>query len=159
MKQAFSILVPFLIVLGGCLSAPLPQELVDVAPQEPLLMKEVVQLSKIGISDEVIVGLIRTRGIADRPDLRGIVALRREGVGEPVILMLLASPAVHPSPKPTPRIVYRELFIPLWPSYARGRWHLGLRIVCYDRAAEPGIPEIVPIEPKPTEAPPTSIDP
>lgn len=144
------------------MTAPVPQELVDAGPAPaapPLLLREVVQLSRIGISDDVIVELIRKQGIADRPDLGGIVALQNEGVRQPVLLVLLASPRNPPLPKPAPRIVTRDLYLPLWPSYSRGHWHLGLRIACTYRSVEEEVREIAPPPPESAKPLPGSIDP
>jgi hypothetical protein len=139
MKQALGILTPLLFAAGGCMSGPIPQELAEGYPAsipEPLSVTEVVRLSRAGISDDLIVGLVKTRGLAGRPDLWGTVALRKVGVTDPVMLVLLASPQ-NPTPRqPAPQMVYREFTIPLWPSYSRGRWHLGLRMTCMVRASE-----------------------
>jgi hypothetical protein len=149
MRLIAAVLVPFLLLLAGCVSAPIPQELLEVGPApaaEPLSTRMIVRLSKVGVSDEVIVGLIRSRGVSDRPGAAGIAALETQGVSEQVRLYLLALPADPPARRPEPRIVYRELFIPLWPSYSRGRWHLGLRIGCYVRTIGDEVQEILPQE-------------
>ena len=159
MRFVAAIPLPFLLLLAGCLSAPIPQDLVDVRPlpaAEPVRTQEIVRLSNAGISDEVIVGLIRTRGVADRPSVPQIAMLR---ISSQVQLALLASPTQAPPRKREPRIVYRELFVPLWPSYSGGRWHLGLRIGCYYRTAEDEVQEIVPQEPEPSMPQPRFIDP
>lgn len=136
MKQAPAVLMPFLLSLAGCLSPPIPQELVDVGPPpapEPLLHEQVARLFRAGISEEVIDGLIRSHGTADRAN------------GAPV---------------QPPRIVYRELFIPLWPSYARGRWHVGLRIGCFYRTVVKEEPaQAAPARPRPPVPQPDFIDP
>jgi len=160
MKPAAAALA--LMVLGGCLSAPIPQELVDVSPfsaPEPLLTQEIVRLSKAGLSDEVLIGLIRSRGVADRPRVEGIVALGQQGVSGPVQLILLAVPSTAPARTPEPRIVYREFFIPLWPSYSRGRWHFGLRVGCYTRTLDGTLEAILPQEPESSTPLPDLIDP
>ena len=159
MRIVAAVMAPFLLLLAGCLSAPIPQELVDVAPvppPEPLRTREIVRLSNAGISDEVIVGLIRTRGVADRPSVGQIAKLP---LSTEVRVSLLASPAEAPARKPEPRIVYRELWIPLWPSYSGGRWHLGLRIGCYYRTAPEQVPEVVVPEPEVPAPLPEFIDP
>jgi len=159
MRFVAGIAAPFLLLLAGCLSAPVPQELVDATPvpaPEPLHIREILRLSKAGISDEVIVGLIRTRGIADRPNLKGITMLP---VSTQVQLYLLASPAEAPPQKPQPRIVYREFYIPLWPSYSRGHWHLGLRVGCYTKTEEGEVQEILPPEPDSSPPLPRFIEP
>ena len=162
MKAAAALLAPFILFFGGCVSAPIPQELLDVLPfpaPEPLSTREIVRLSKAGVSDEVILGLVRTSGVADRPDVRGIVALGEQGVSGPVQLMLLAVPATAPARTPEPRIVYREFFIPLWPSYSRGRWHFGLRVGCYTRTVEGKAEETLPRQPESPTPLPDRIDP
>src|ERR1043165_8754886 len=98
MKRTSAVLLPLVLALAGCLSPPIPQELVEVdrpAAPEPLLPQEMTRLSRAGISEDVVLELVRSRGVADR--------------------------AAAPMLKST--VVYRELFIPLWPSYAGGRWH------------------------------------
>lgn len=159
MRFVAAVFAPFLILLSGCLSAPLPQELVDrdfVPAPKPLRIREIVRLSDAGIGDEVIVELIRIRGVADRPGAEQISMLR---VSRQVRLFLLASPAEAPERKPVPTIVYRELFIPLWPSYAGGRWHLGLRMGCYYRIMEKEVQEIVPQEAEAPVPQPQFVDP
>jgi hypothetical protein len=160
MKRALAILAPWLLLLGGCLSAPLAQDLIPVrqsTPPEPLRIQEIVRLSNAGISEETIIGLIKARGILDRPNLQGTLKLKDEGVGDAVILVLLGSTPAE-RPKPRPRIVYRELFIPLWPSYSGGRWHLGLRMACTWRVSPEGeLPE--PVEPEVVEPLPQVVDP
>ena len=92
MKQTLVILAPLLFAAGGCLSGPIPCELAEGYPAsipEALSVTEVVRLSKAGISDDLIVGLVKTRGLAGRPDLWGTVALRKVGVTDPVMLCRL----------------------------------------------------------------------
>lgn len=164
MRNLAGALAPLLLALAGCLSGPIPQELVDVhppPPPEPLRTSEIVRLSRVGLSQEVIVEFMKSRGVQERPSLSGLAALRDAGIQESVLLVWLALPALTPARKPAPRIVYRELFIPLWPAYSRGRWHLGVTIGCYHRSDEPGAPELPPPEPKPEPAlpAPRTIDP
>lgn len=131
MRFLAAVTAPFLLLLTGCLSAPLPADLVDVDPiptPEPLSAGEIARLSNAGITNAVVAELIRTRGLVDRAAVQA----------------------------PAPRVVYREFFVPLWPSYARGRWRLGLRIGCYWRTAEH---EAVPPEPETAAPEPELIDP
>lgn len=120
------LLAPVVLTLAGCLSAPIPQELVDVDPppsMEPLTAREVSRLANAGISAGLIAELVRSHAALQAP--------RRE------------------------RIVYRELILPLWPSYARGRWRLGVRIGCYVRRAA----EVLEAPPAPPEPSPLFVDP
>ena len=160
MRQAPAVLIPFLLILGGCLSAPIPQELVDVAPIPPpeqMTVQDIVRLSRVGLSDEVIAGLIHRRGVADRPSLSGVQLLGEQGVSTSVQLAIIAAYPVAAAPEH--RIVYRELFIPLWPVYSRGRWHLGCRIGMYTRTVEEATPKAAPKEPKPADPLPQFVDP
>jgi len=158
MRIVSAALASFLWFLAGCLSAPIPQELTDVVPPpapEPLLTKDVVRLSKAGVTDDVLIELIRSHGVADLPSLATVSALR---VSSQVQLALITAPAA-PARKPEPRIVYREFFIPFWPSYSGGRWHLALRLGCYVRTEDREDPEVVPPETEPAVPLPRFIDP
>lgn len=134
MKRALAILAPLLVLLGGCLSAPVAQELVPVqgppAPP-PILMKEVVRLSEAGISDRTVIELIRAHGVLQRPGPEGLRRLKEQGVSEPVLRSLSAAPQVERPAKLRPILVYREFYIPLWPSYSAGKWRSGLRVAVY----------------------------
>jgi len=162
MKQAPAVLTVLLLGLAGCLSPPIPQELVDIGPlpaPESLRTRDIVRLSDAGLSDEVIIGLIRARGMADRVTLPEALQLGNQGVSSSVQLALIAVAPAVPARAPGPRIAYRELFIPLWPSYAGGRCHVGLRIGCYYRTtAEEGL-DTVPESPLPPVPQPEFIDP
>jgi len=161
MKRA-SIAIPLLLVLAGCLSPPLPQDVVDGRPppsREPLLTQEVVKLSRAGVSDEVIVDLIRSRGVSNRPGLADIRRLEEQGVSTNVRLYLLAVPFGALPPRAEPKVVVRELFIPLWPSYARGRWRIGLRLEWMTRTTEEQPPIVRPPEPRPSLPQPDRLDP
>jgi hypothetical protein len=158
-KRFVGVTAPSLLLLAGCLSAPVPERLADVDPitaPEPLRVREIVRLSNAGISDDVIVGLIRSRGVADRPSVAELLTL---GVSLQVQLTLLALPAAVPERRPGPRIVYRELFVPVWPSYSHGYWHLGLRIGCYYRTEDGELKEVLPREPETSSSPPRVVDP
>ena len=162
MNKAPAVLIPLTLMLAGCLSPPLPQDVVDGRPPpgpEPLLPQEIVNLSRAGVSDEVIVGLIRRRGVSNRPALAEVRMLGDQGVSTTVQLTLLARPFDAAPRRAEPRIVYRELFIPLWPSYARGRWQVGLRIGCFYRAVEEQPPVVRPPDPRPSLPQPEHIDP
>jgi hypothetical protein len=161
MKRA-SVAIPLLLILAGCLSPPLPQDVVEVRPppsREPLLTQEVVKLSQAGVSDEVIVGLIRSRGVSNRPGLADIRRLEEQGVSSNVRLFLLASPFGALPPRAEPKFVVREFFIPLWPSYAGGRWRIGLRLECLTRTPEEQPPTVRPPEPRPSLPQPDRLDP
>ncbi|MBI3854886.1 MAG: hypothetical protein HY293_04265 [Planctomycetes bacterium] len=140
-KTAFAVLVLF---LGGCMSA----ELVPVGP-EPLRVKEIQTLSRVGIPSDVILELLCERGVAERTSPERAAALRRAGVDESVVRELLASAPKAPAPEPV--LVVRDLYVPLWPAYSRGHWHLGLRVACSYRSFREATPVEEPdiVEPLP----------
>ena len=162
MRQATAILTVLLLGLAGCFSPPIPQELVDVGPppaSEPMRTPDILRLSNAGLSDEVVIELIRTRGMADHLTLSDAVQLGNLGVSTAVQLALVTAPPALQARAPGPRIVYRELFIPLWPSYAGGRWHVGLHIGCYYRAGPEEPVKVAPEAPRPPAPQPDFIDP
>jgi hypothetical protein len=129
MRRSPAVLTPFLLILAGCLSPPIPEELLNVdrpRAADPMDAQDMARLSRAGISEEVMLELLQTRGVADRP------------------------PAAEArTPKRT--IVFRELFVPLWPFYGGGCWHFGCRMGIFYRtvleepprppAPEPGSPQ------------------
>ena len=134
MRRALAI---FLLLLGGCVSGPAPDDL--VLPQnrpspEPLRLSEIVRLSKAGLSEETIVGLIQERGIVEQPGPETTQRLKSAGVSDGVLLTLAATPPAAPA-APRPRLVQRDLYLPLWPVYSGGRFRLGIRSSCWVRAA------------------------
>ena len=149
-----------LLALLGCLSPPIPRELVEATPPpvpEPMKLNEVIRLSEAGLSDEVIVGLVRTRGVGERLSLSEVLVLGHRGVSTAVQLALVTAPPAGPARTPAPRIVYRELYIPLWPVYGGGRWRLGCRIGILHGTEEP--PPAPSKKPQPPVPQPESIDP
>lgn len=157
MRQASAVLI---LALFGCLSPPIPQELVDATPPpapEPMKLNDVVRLSDAGLSDEVIVGLLRSRGVGEQLSLSEVLVLGQRGVSSAVQLALVTAPPAL-ARTPASRIIYRELFIPLWPVYGGGRWRLGCRIGIFHRTEEERSPA-VPEKPQPPVPQPESIDP
>src|SRR6185295_18442925 len=147
---------------AGCISAPLPQELVPVAAQvapSPLHSTEVLRLAKAGIGDDVILELLQTRGVVARPGPAGVDRLRREGVSPPVIAGILATPAADRPVPPPARYVYRTLFIPLWPCYSGGHGRIGLHGAIYSRTSEVGKLDEPAEDPEYVDPHPKAIDP
>lgn len=146
--------------LIGCFSAPVPEEfipIVDPPPAPSVTLSDVVRMSGAGLSDQTVIGMIRVRGLSDRPRQVDLAALRSGGVSEPVMLAVLASPVVEPPTARESVIQDRETWLPLWPACSRGRWHLGIRIAACFREAADGSLEPLP-EPPPPE-PPAMIEP
>jgi hypothetical protein len=156
-------LVSFLFFLGGCLSAPVPEDLTGMGKPSaptPLLMKEIVRLSDAGIPDDVIIDLIHARGIVARPSESGTALLVERGVSPPVLAKLLATRPAEPQKRILSSVVYRDFFIPYWPSFSQGHWRLGLRIACFYRDPAAGnIQEFLEEEPKFVDPVPRTISP
>jgi hypothetical protein len=119
-----------------------------------------VRLADAGIPDEVIVDLIRIRGIVARPSESGAALLGEQGVSPRVLATLQATrPTEQPTRSPS-ALVYRDFFIPFWPSYSGGHWHFGLRGACFFRSrAEGNDLEILQEEPEYVDPAPRTISP
>jgi hypothetical protein len=127
-KQAPAVLASLLLTLTGCLSAPIAEELTGLAPPP-----------------------------ATEPlTTREVSRLARAGIPDELIAELIRSHDVAQPPRGS-RVVYRELYVPFWPFYARGQWRIGLRIGCFVRRAIEE-PEVLPPEPEP-EPKPLFVDP
>jgi hypothetical protein len=155
MRRALAI---SLLLLGGCVSGPAPDDLVlpPYRPSpDPLRLSEVVRLSKAGLTEETIVGLIQERGIVEQPGPERTRRLKSAGVSDGVLRTLAATPPAAP-PASRPKFVQRDLYLPLWPVYSGGRFRLGIRSSCWVQAA-PEPPGVGPAEP--LEEPPPVVDP
>jgi hypothetical protein len=119
---------------------------------------DVVRLSDAGVSDEVVVGLVRSRGLAEHLTLSEVLVLGHRGVSTAVQLALVTAPPTAAARTPAPRIAYRELYIPLWPVYGGGRWRLGCRIGIF-HGTEAELPPAPPVKPQTPVEQPESIDP
>jgi hypothetical protein len=150
MRRALLIpaLWPLLLVVG-CVSSPAPEDLVlpqNPSPAEPLRLSDVVRLSRAGLSDETIVDLIRTRGIAEQPDVGKAIRLHSAGVSNVVLGTLASTKPVEPPP-PRSKMVVRDLYLPLWPVYSGGRFRFGIRSTCWVRGAPEPPPAVEAPEP------------
>ena len=149
MKRA---LASFVVFLAGCVSGPAPDDLVlpqNPSPPDPVRLSEVLRLSKAGLSDDTILGLLRERGSAEQPGLEKMQRLKSAGVSDGVLGALASTPAAEPPP-PRGKLVYRDLYLPLWPVYSGGRFRFGIRSGCWVR---------IPPEPETTVPPPAVEEP
>ena len=159
MRRALAFPAVLTLLLAGCVSGPAPEDLVllqDYPPPDPLRLSEVVRLSKAGVSDGTIVGLIRTRGIVEQPAPAKARRLQSAGVSDGVLAALAATPPAEPAP-PRPKLVYRDLYLPLWPAYGGGRFHFGIRSGCWYRVAPDPRPAVA--APEPEDPLPEILDP
>lgn len=53
--------------------------------RRPVTMAEVINMTRSGVSDTVIVSHIQTNGVASRPDVNDVILLSQEGVSDYVI--------------------------------------------------------------------------
>lgn len=150
MKRALAISAA---LLAGCVSGPAPDDLVlpqNPSSPDPVRLSDVVRLSKAGLSDDTILGLLRERGSAEQPGPETTQRLKSAGVSDGVLGALASTPAAEPPP-PRPKVVVRELYLPLWPVYSGGRFRFGIRSSCWVR--RPPEPEPA-VQPPALEAPP-----
>jgi hypothetical protein len=148
-----------LVFLAGCVSGPAPDDLVlpqNPSSPDPVRLSEVVRLSKAGVSDPTVIQLLRERGSAEQPGLEKMRRLKSAGVGDGVLRALAATPAAEPPP-PRPKVVVRELYLPLWPVYSGGRFRFGIRSSRWHRVE----PEARPVAeaPEPEEPLPDTLEP
>ena len=94
-------------------------------------LAEVVQMSRSGLSDAVIMNHVRTHGVAHQLTAREIIDLHRNGVSEPVITAMQQAPRSYPvqtvarvsPPRPTTVVVEREYHVaPRYPVYPQYRY-------------------------------------
>lgn len=91
MKAIFATTALAALLLGGCMVEPtLHYPAREIPP--PLSMGDISRLAKEGVSDPVIVDLIKSRGIDARPSADEIVALKKEGLSDAVLEAVSAAP-------------------------------------------------------------------
>ncbi|MEI8213714.1 MAG: YMGG-like glycine zipper-containing protein [Planctomycetota bacterium] len=68
--------------------------------RRPVTMAEVINMSRSGVSETVIVAHIQTNGVATRPDVNDVILLSQEGVSDYVItaMQTVGTTSVAPSP-------------------------------------------------------------
>jgi len=159
MRRALAIPAVLTLLLVGCVSGPAPEDLVllqDYPPPDPLRLSEVVRLSKAGLSDDTIVELIKEHGIVEQPAPAKARRLQSAGVSDGVLAALAATPPAEPR-APRAKLVYRDLYLPLWPVYGGGRFHFGISSGCWYRVASDPRPAVAALEPE--EPLPESLEP
>jgi outer membrane lipoprotein SlyB len=68
---------------------------------------DVVQMTRNGLSQSVIINHIQSNGIERRLDVNDIISLHQQGVGEPVITAMQRAPVRTPLPAPPTVLEYR----------------------------------------------------
>jgi hypothetical protein len=157
MTRALAIPAVLALLLAGCVSRPAPDDMVlvqDYPSPDPLRLSEIVRLSKAGVSDETILDLVRARGIAEQPAPEKRQRLKSAGVSDGVLGVLASTPAAAPAP-PKTKLVYRDLYLPLWPVYSGGRFRFGVRSSCWYRVESKPAAAV----PEPEEPPTETLEP
>ena len=97
--------------------------------RRPVTMAEVINMTRSGVSDTVIVSHIQTNGVASRPDVNDVILLSQEGVSDYVITAMqggvpVASGTVAPGVVTVPAYpttTYPATTYPIAPSYREAR--------------------------------------
>jgi hypothetical protein len=112
-----------------------------VVTRRPVTTSEVINMSRSGVSDAVIVAHIQSNGVAMRPDVNDVILMNQEGVSDYVVTMMQQSGTGYRS-APTyqqPATVYRtypaqavevvreEYFVPARPTYQAQRYYVDRR--------------------------------
>lgn len=86
------------------------QEAAWAAEQRALSFNQVIELSRSGLSDDVIVNQIRSSGIDRLPDTQDLIWLKNEGVSDRVIAALQQPPRPQTVPVPVPVAPFPECY-------------------------------------------------
>lgn len=106
MNTFLRLLIPWVLFLSACAPQPAVRTWIRPAPP-PLGLDEVTRLADAGISDPVILGEIKSRGMSARPTSDQLVALKKEGVSDAVLQAMNEAP-LRPD---------REVFVEsAWPA-------------------------------------------
>lgn len=76
--------------------------------QAAVSVSEIVQMSRSGVSESLIVNHVNSRGVMRRLETRDIIALHQQGVSEGVIDAIQRAPIAGSTPPPT-RTIVREV--------------------------------------------------
>src|SRR6185295_1885005 len=92
-------------LLAGCVVEPYPRYRIREVRPAGLSNEEIVRMSKAGISETIILERIKTDGIVARPSSDQIVALKNEGLSEPVLAAMLDA-RVEPAERVVESVYY-----------------------------------------------------
>ena len=116
------------------------------AAQAAVSINDVVNMTRSGLSDHVIINQIRTRGVRHQLQVSEIIAMHQQGVSEAVITAMQqpTPPPAAPAPQvvqeryvsPPPVVVEEHYFVPHYPSrrvyyrshYPRHRRRAGIHV-------------------------------
>ncbi|MEO1616512.1 MAG: glycine zipper domain-containing protein [Planctomycetota bacterium] len=87
-----------------------------VAVQSAVTLQDVIQMSRTGLSDQVIINQVRQRGFVGQVAVADIIALHQQGVTEPVITTLQSignrQPAAVNVARPSQTVIERNYYQP-----------------------------------------------
>jgi outer membrane lipoprotein SlyB len=80
-----------------------------VVTRRPVTTAEVINMTRSGVSDTVIVAHIQSNGVAMRPDVNDVILMNQEGVSDYVVTTMQQSGTGYRTPAPysPPTTVYR----------------------------------------------------
>lgn len=117
-RFGFSWLLGLLLPLwwGCAVEAPYPTETTPPAPSAPLSIQDVLEFLDEGIGESAILARVEFDGLAARPTMAEIQALRNIGASDRLILGLLT--AAVPYPVETLRAAEIDVgLLPAWPPF------------------------------------------
>ena len=102
-----------------------------VVTRRPVTTTEVINMTRSGVSDAVIVAHIQTNGVAVRPDVNDVIAMNQDGVSDYVITMMQQSGTGYRAqttyaqptkvyrtyPQPSNVVVQEEFYVQPQPVY------------------------------------------
>lgn len=86
-------------------AAPAPVRTVEV--RRPVTISEVINMTRSGVSDTVIVAHIQSNGVAVRPDVNDVILLNQEGVSDYVVTAMQQANTTYSTRTVSPAPVYR----------------------------------------------------
>jgi hypothetical protein len=100
----------------------------QVVPRRAVTTSEVINMTRSGVSDAVIVAHIQSNGIAMRPDVNDVILMNQEGVSDYVITMMQQTGTGYRAPTPVYRtyqqpavVVQEQYYAPPQPVYTGQR--------------------------------------
>lgn len=137
-KILFGIVAVLGVALVGCLLPPQPIYRAQVPgppPRPAMTTGDVLNLTRAGISEAVILEKLNSDGIAAAPSADDLIALKKEGAGDRVIEAVLAARIGPPVVAEPPTVVYP--YASSWNFFYDGpwgfpyasypwRWHFGI---------------------------------
>lgn len=92
-----------------------------VVTRRPVTTAEVINMTRSGVSDAVIVAHIQSNGVALRPDVNDVILMNQEGVSDYVVTVMQQQGTgyrtVTTYPQPAPVVVQEKVYVQPTPVY------------------------------------------